>query len=97
MDDLITRNTEAYCELRKKLSQTLQIVERLIDNHHPSVMNEVYLTGEEVRTMFCISKQTLQTYRDGRIIPYTKFGGKYLYPQSAILELLQAHYVKAMR
>ncbi len=97
MDDLITRNTEAYRELIKKLTQTSQIVERLIDNHHPSVMNEVYLTGEEVRTMFCISKRTLQTYRDERIIPYTTFGGKYLYPQSAILELLQTHFVKVLK
>ncbi len=38
----------------------MQIVERLIDIHRSSVMNEIYLTGEEVQTMFYISKRTLQ-------------------------------------
>ncbi|MCM1351411.1 MAG: hypothetical protein NC250_01600 [Alistipes senegalensis] len=39
----------------------------------------------------------MQNYRDNRQIPYTMIGGKILYPQSAIWELLQAHYVKTLR
>lgn len=90
-DDLITRTTEEFRELRKKLTQALRLVERLIEEQRPSIFNEVYLTSEEIRSMFGISKRTLQTYRDEHIIPYTMLGGKFLYPQSAIFEVLERH------
>ena len=96
-DDLITRTTEEFRELRKKLTQALRLVERLIEEQRPSIFNEVYLTSEEIRSMFGISKRTLQTYRDERIIPYTMLGGKFLYPQSAIFEVLERHFRKALR
>ena len=88
-DDLITRTTEEFRELRKKLTQALRLIERLIEEQRPSIFNEVYLTSEEIRSMFGISKRSLQTYRDERIIPYTMLGGKFLYPQSAIFEVLE--------
>ena len=68
-EDLITRTTEDFRDLRKRLTEALRLTERLIEEHRPSIFNEVYLTGEEVRSMFDISKRTLQTYRDERIIP----------------------------
>ena len=92
-DDLITRTTEEFRELRKKLTQAL----RLVEEQRPSIFNEVYLTSEEIRSMFGISKRTLQTYRDEHIIPYTMLGGKFLYPQSAIFEVLERHFRKALR
>lgn len=82
-DDLITRTTEEFRELRKKLTQALRLVERLIEEQRPSIFNEVYLTSEEIRSMFGISKRTLQTYRDERIIPYTMLGGKFPDPRSS--------------
>jgi len=75
--------------LRKKLTQALRLVERLIKEQRPSIFNEVYLTGEEIRSMFGISKRSLQTYRDEHVIPYTMLGRKLLYPQSAIFEVLE--------
>ena len=96
-DDLITRTTEEFRDLRKKLTQALRLVERLIEEQRPSIFNEVYLTSEEIRSMFGISKRTLQTYRDEHIIPYTMLGGKFLYPQSAIFEVLEHHFRKALR
>ena len=85
----ITRKTEEFRELRKKLTQALRLVERLIKEQVPSIFNEVYLTGEEIRSMFGISKRSLQTYRDEHVIPYTMLGRKFLYPQSAIFEVLE--------
>lgn len=97
MEDFVTRNSEEYKELRKAAIQALKTINRLIDEHRPSIFNEVYLTGEEVRTMFCISKRSLQTYRDERIIPYTTIGGKFLYPQSGIFGVLERNYMKSLR
>lgn len=97
MEDFITRSSEEYKELRKTAFQALKAVNRLIDEHRPSIFNEVYLTGEEVREMFRISQRSLQTYRDERIIPYTTIGGKFLYPQSRIFEVLERNYIKSLR
>ena len=97
MEDLITRSTEDYRELRKSANRALCLIERLIETQRPCIFDEIYLTGEEVRSMFDISVRSLQNYRDDRIIPYTSIGGKILYPQSAIYKLLEQHYLKALR
>jgi len=97
MEDFITRNSDEYKELRKTVFQALKSVNRLIEEHRPSIFDEVYLTGEEVREMFGISKRSLQNYRDARIIPYTTIGGKFLYPQSRIFDVLERSCRKALR
>lgn len=81
--------SEDYKELKRLAVQTIAALDKLLDEHRPSIFNEVYLTGEEVREMFRISQRSLQTYRDERIIPYTTIGGKFLYPQTAIFEILE--------
>ena len=59
--------------------------------------NVFNLTSEEVRSIFGLSKRSLQNYRYNRQIPYTSIGGKILYPQSAIYKLLESRYVRALR
>ena len=60
------------------------------------VLREV-LTSEEVRSIFGLSKRSLQNYRDNRQIPFTSIGGKILYPQSSLYKLLEQHYMKTQR
>ncbi len=97
MKDCITRMSEDYKELKRLAVQTIAALDKLLDEHRPSIFNEVYLTGEEVREMFRISQRSLQTYRDERIIPYTTIGGKFLYPQTAIFEILERNFRKALK
>lgn len=96
-EDIITRNSSVFKELRHNIVQAIQAVDILIDTHRPSIGKEVYLTSEEVRNIFGLSKRSLQNYRDNRQIPYTSIGGKILYPQSAIYKLLESRYVRALR
>ncbi len=96
-EQIITRDSREFIDLRRNIIQAIRFVDILIDTHRPAIGNETYLTTEEICSKFNISKRSIQNYRDDRQIPYTMIGGKILYPQSAILELLQAHYVKAMR
>lgn len=95
--DLITLTSPAYRELSGNLRKAILLLDRLIDEHRPSILQEVYLTGEEIREVFGLSVRTLQNYRDNRQIPYTMIGGKILYPQSALQHLLEYHFVKAIR
>ena len=96
-EDIITRDSNVFKELRHNTVRAIQAVDILIDTHRPSIGKEVYLTSEEVRSIFGLSKRSLQNYRDNRQIPYTSIGGKILYPQSAIYKLLESRYVRALR
>ena len=96
-EDIITRDSSEFKELRRNIIRAIQAVDILIDTHRPAIGNEVYLTSEEVCSLFSLSKRSLQNYRDNRQIPYTSIGGKIPYPQSAIYKLLESHYVRALR
>ena len=96
-EDIITRDSSEFKELRRNIIRAIQAVDILIDTHRPAIGNEVYLTSEEVCSLFGLSKRSLQNYRDNRQIPYTSIGGNILYPQSAIYKLLESHYVRALR
>ena len=96
-EDIITRDSSEFKELRRNIIRAIQAVDILIDTHRPAIGNEVYLTSEEVCSLFGLSKRSLQNYRDSRQIPYTSIGGKILYPQSEIYKLLESHYVQATR
>lgn len=58
----------------------------------PTIADEHYLSGDEVCRMLHVSKRTLQTLRDEKAIPYTSItsvGGKLLYPESGLYEVLK--------
>lgn len=65
----------------------------LIEEHRPTIFQETYLSGEEIRSLFGLSLRCLQNYRDARVIPYTSIGGKIFYPQSELYKLLESRYV----
>lgn len=93
----ITRDSIEFKELRHNITKAIRSVDILIDTHRPMIGNEIYLTSEEICSIFSISKRSLQNYRDNRQIPYTSIGGKILYPQSTIRKLLEKHYIQAVR
>ena len=43
-----------------------------------------------------VSRRTLQEYRNNRVLPFILLGGKVLYPESGLRELLEANYSKPM-
>ena len=57
---------------------------------------ERYLTDREVAELLRVSRRTLQEYRNNRVLPFILLGGKVLYPESGLRELLEANYRKPM-
>lgn len=45
----------------------------------------------------CQPRRTLQEYRNDRLLPYILLGGKVLYPESGLREVLEANYRKPLR
>jgi hypothetical protein len=69
-------------------------VEYVVMNYRPVLNGEHYLTGDEVCRRLCISKRTLQDYRDTGLLGYVQLPGKIIYRESEILDLLERHYRK---
>mgnify|MGYP006335267943 CR=1 FL=1 len=72
----------------------LENVEYVVMNYRPVLNGEHYLTGEEVCRRLCISKRTLQDYRDTGLLGYVQLPGKIIYRESEILDLLERYYRK---
>ena len=87
MADIITKDSEEFKELTGWIKRTGKNLEAAADEH--------YLSGDEVCRMLHVSKRTLQTLRDEKAIPYTSItsvGGKLLYPESGLYEVLKKNY-----
>jgi excisionase family DNA binding protein len=85
-DEEITAQREVIILLRKRIQEILK--------HYRPVMNgEIYLSGQELCKLLHISKRTLQQYRDDQILPYIQIGGKIIFKQSDILNILEQNYV----
>ena len=54
------------------------------------------MRNREVAELLRVSRRTLQEYRNNRVLPFILLGGKVLYPESGLRELLEANYRKPM-
>ena len=55
-ENIITRDSSEFKELRRNIIRAIQAVDILFDTHRPAIGNEVYLTSEEVCDLFSLSK-----------------------------------------
>ena len=53
------------------------------------------MDSQDVCLLLNVSKRTLQTYRDKRLLPYTSVGGKFFYRESDVAEYLKNKTVKS--
>ena len=92
MADIITKDSDEFKELAGWIKRSMKAVEEATTRIRPTIVDEHYLTGEEVCEFLHISKRTLQTLRDEKAIPYTTIGAKILYPESGLYEGLKKNY-----
>lgn len=92
MAEIITKDSEEFKELTGWIKRTGKAVEDATARIRPTIADEHYLTGDDVCTMLHISRRTLQTLRDEKTVPYTTIGGKLLYPESGLYEVLKKNY-----
>ena len=90
--DLLTNNAEEIISHQEMITQLRNRIEEILKNYRPVMNGEIYLSGEEVCKLLHISKRTLQQYRDDQILPYIQIGGKIIYKESDILDVLEKNY-----
>ena len=57
-EEIITRDSAAFKELRRDIVKAIRDVDILIATHLPVIGNELNLTSEEICSIFSISKRS---------------------------------------
>lgn len=91
-DNLITQSDERIVFFFKSLEKMLDGLENLTENYRPMLKGERYLTDKEVSERLKLSRRVLQNYRDEGRLPFCKLGGKILYRESDIQQMLDKGY-----
>jgi hypothetical protein len=93
MENVITRQSEFFTEMVSKI----QIMETAIERMKESNLScdEKWMSSEAVMRKLGICKRTLQSYRDGGILPHSIVGSKFYYSIRDIEELMANNYVSS--
>ena len=95
--ETITRDNEKVALLLERMDRLMENMESLSENYKPVLGGERFLTDKELSGMLKISRRSLQDYRNEGRIPYIQLGGKILYRESDIEQILKNGYRKAYR
>ena len=96
-NELITLRTEGLVNAMQSLKDIEALFDKLTSNYRPLLNGERYLSDVEVSHRLKLSRRTLQEYRDSGIVPYIKLGGKVLYRERDLEELLERCYHPAYK
>ena len=93
-NNVITMDTEDVTMLLQNVQKNSKWLSAFLESYSPPLDGERYLTDKEVSELLRVSRRTLQEYRNNRVLPFILLGGKVLYPESGLRELLEANYRK---
>ncbi len=91
--DLLTNEAEEVIEQKAMILQLRSRIEEILKNYRPVMNGEIYLSGEDVCKLLHISKRTLQQYRDDNILPFIQIGGKIIYKEMDLMNILEQNYI----
>lgn len=90
--EVITITSEAFQELKNCLEN---INQKINSRSNQNPLSEQWLDIADVCNVLKISKRTLQSYRDQRLLDFSQIGGKIYFKASEIESHLEKHYVKS--
>ena len=95
MSLIITCENEQVIQFLKEVDQLSQSIELLMGNYKPILDGQRFLTDTELSQYLKLTKRTLQEYRNIGKVPFYHIGGKILYRESDIEQLLLKNRVEA--
>lgn len=96
-NELITLRTEGLVNAMQSMKDIEALFDKVTSNYRPLLNGERYLSDVEVSHRLMLSRRTLQEYRDSGIVPFIKLGGKVLYRERDLEELLERCYHPAYK
>ena len=95
-NDVFTLEDEPLATVMQNMRKGSKWLSAFFESYRPPLDGERYLTDREVAELLRVSRRTLQEYRNNRVLPFILLGGKVLYPESGLRELLEANYRKPL-
>ncbi len=96
-NNLLTRDDSTIEDAMHSLRLAIKRVDNISHSYTPLLGGVRYITDRELSLKLKVSRRTLQEYRSERIIPYIIFGGKTLYKETDVEQLLSENYHKAIK
>ncbi|EXZ04770.1 helix-turn-helix domain-containing protein [Prevotella sp. PINT] len=96
-NNVITMDTEDVTVLLQNVQKNSKWLSAFLESYSPPLDGERYLTDKEVSELLRVSRRTLQEYRNNRVLPFILLGGKVLYPESGLREVLETNYRRPIR
>ena len=96
-NNVITMDTEDVTVLLQNVQKNSKWLSAILESYSPPLDGERYLTDKEVSELLRVSRRTLQEYRNNRVLPFILLGGKVLYPESGLREVLETNYRRPIR
>ena len=90
-------DTEDVTVLLQNVQKNSKWLSTFLESYSPPLDGERYLTDKEVSELLRVSRRTLQEYRNNRVLPFILLGGKVLYPESGLREVLETNYRRPIR
>lgn len=96
-NNVITMDTEDVTMLLQNVQKNSKWLSAFLESYSPPLDGERYLTDKEVSELLRVSRRTLQEYRNNCVLPFILLGGKVLYPESGLREVLETNYRRPIR
>lgn len=97
MTELIMSHNAGVKRALDSMKELLALYKIVIGNYRPLLNGERYLTDKEVSSILKVSRRTLQEYRNNGVLPYIPLGGKILYRERDLEDLLLRCYHPAWK
>ena len=88
-NDVFTMEDEPIASVVQDMRKGSKWLSAFLESYRPLLDGERYLTDR-------VSRRTLQEYRNNRVLPFILLGGKVLYPETGLREVLEANYRKPL-
>ena len=95
-NDVFTMEDEPIASVVQDMRKGSKWLSAFLESYRPPQDGERYLTDGEVAELLRVSRRTLQEYRNNRVLPFILLGGKVLYPETGLREVLEANYRKPL-
>lgn len=95
MEIIYTKRNDRIRQFFTRCRELRDALNHISDNWRPVINNDTLLTDAEVAAKLRITRRTLHEYRDRGMIPYYAVGGKFLYSEKDVNDLLKANYRRA--
>ncbi|MCD7900263.1 MAG: helix-turn-helix domain-containing protein [Bacteroides sp.] len=94
-NSVLTNNTPRIKGFFESLDRVMDKFEAMSKEYKPALNGERFLTDKEVAARLKVTRRTLLEWRNNGKIAYVQIGGKILYRQSDIQNLLEKHLHRA--